>query len=157
MNPKFTTEAFILKNTPELRDKLEVLGYKQLSASGTDIMTLETDNGWYYGGGNLANMNPKYYQDAISCGKNEALFLALAALREDSIVGQWHISHCPIQFDRLKGTVETADGKRYVPAGGWFRPLTKRVNFKFMCFRAPDELFHKATHTEIINHFNNGK
>lgn len=90
MTQKFTTPCFIRKNTPELRKKLEELGYKQIE-NGIDewhipmskLPYLET--GYDDRVGNyFIGENGYWNACAIDCGTNDELFLALAALREDS-------------------------------------------------------------------------
>ena len=89
MTQKFTTPCFIRKNTAELRKKLEELGYKLNNgkAWGRFLVTfrIEETNEWKYVASpewDLQN-NPDI-DVSIDCGTNEDLFLALAALREDS-------------------------------------------------------------------------
>lgn len=79
----FTTPAFIRKNTPELRMKLERLGYY------LHPECIDDDRG------NYLFVNREYYLNrplgyseelsrSIDCGTNEDLFLAIAALRDDT-------------------------------------------------------------------------
>lgn len=79
----FTTPAFIRKNTPELRKKLERLGYY------LHPECIDDDRG------NYLFVNREYYLNrplgyseelsrSIDCGTNEDLFLAIAALRDDT-------------------------------------------------------------------------
>lgn len=78
----FIQPCFIRKNTPELRKKLEELGYKM------NLIYSPNEQNLYIGGGvySSANFIDNYYLD---CGTNEELFLALAALRDDSDYIQW--------------------------------------------------------------------
>ena len=101
----FTQPCFIRKNTPELRKKLEELGYingawesphfeypylecwpnrKFGLFKGEGFYMTEDD---YRLDGKVWTYNPK--GDVIDCGDNEELFLALAALRDDSDKNQW--------------------------------------------------------------------
>ena len=89
MTQKFTTPCFVRKNTPKLRKKLEELGYKLNNgkAWGRFLVTfrIEETNEWKYVASpewDLQN-NPDI-DVSIDCGTNEDLFLAIAALREDS-------------------------------------------------------------------------
>ena len=90
----FTQPCFIRKNTSELRKKLEDLGYKFLGYGHeyhclcTDTRIL-TENG--YGAFYECNMGdfPPLYEGKINCGKNEELFLSIAALRNDSDIFQY--------------------------------------------------------------------
>lgn len=79
----FTTSCFIRKNTPELRKKLERLGYY------LHPECIDDDRG------NYLFVNREYYLNrplgyseelsrSIDCGTNEDLFLAIAALRDDT-------------------------------------------------------------------------
>ena len=86
----FTTPCFIRKNTPELRKKLEELGY---TYNGRDTESwgasaLYCFDGKYY---EVYPAKPSRYHSIIDCGTNEELFLALAALRDDTDKNQWVI------------------------------------------------------------------
>lgn len=86
----FTTPCFIKKNTPELRKKLEELGY---TYNGRDTESwgasaLYCFDGKYY---EVYPAKPSRYHLIVDCGTNEELFLALAALRDDSDKNQWVI------------------------------------------------------------------
>lgn len=88
MNNMFTTPCFIRKSTPELRKKLEELGYKY---NGRDTESwgasaLYCFDGKYY---EVYPAKPSRYHSIIDCGGNEELFLALAALRDDTNENQW--------------------------------------------------------------------
>ena len=148
MTQKFTTPCFIRKNTAELRKKLEELGYKQVE-NGVDewhipmskLPYLETgydgrvDN--YFVG-----ENGYWHTCAIDCGTNEDLFLALAALREDSDYMQFF-----------------TDGTEFI--------LCDRYDwidmYSVLCsglsnakYRVKElDKFQKATAEELIEHFKN--
>lgn len=84
----FTTPCFIRKNTPELKKKLEELGYKY---HGRDTESWGTGalycfDGKYY---EVYPAKPSRYHSIVDCGTNEELFLALAALRDDTDKNQW--------------------------------------------------------------------
>lgn len=82
----FTTAAFIRRNTPELRKKLEELGYKnygnpfQITDDSKLITTID---------GEYVPYNVPLDDSFIDCGTNEELFLAIAALRDDTDENQW--------------------------------------------------------------------
>ena len=78
----FTTPAFILKNTPELRDKLVRLGYKIGNERYINDYFLATDNDEMFGID--VPFPPELCNGYIHCGTNETLFLAIAALRDDT-------------------------------------------------------------------------
>lgn len=77
----FTTPCFIRKNTQELRRGLEELGYKMLSPIEYD--NLECSDNWVNDIKSLNDCN------GFDCGTNEELFLAIAALRDDTDKYQW--------------------------------------------------------------------
>ncbi len=72
----FTTPCFIRKNTEALREKLEEVGYKMLSPIEYD--NLECSDNWVNDVKILNDCN------GIDCGTNEELFLAIAALKDDT-------------------------------------------------------------------------
>lgn len=125
---EFTTAAFIRKNTPELRKKLEELGYKrygnpcQITDDSKLITTID---------GEYVPYNVSLDDSFIDCGTNEDLFLALAALRDDIDIHQWF-----------------TDGKE------WFQCRFLKVGMHYS--DKPEILFerwHKATVEELIEHF----
>ncbi len=94
----FLYKAFVRKNTPELRKKLEDLGYKFSGADHIEldcIVTFPHHNTFsvfatYHF--NIYDDNfKKVWKGYIDCGTNEELFLALAALRDDTDKNQWVI------------------------------------------------------------------
>ena len=103
----FLYKAFIRKNSPELRAKLEDLGYTNgawetprfhypyLSVWPNPKFGLFKGEGFYMTeddyrlDGKVWEYKPR--EDVIDCGDNEELFLAVAALRDDSDINQWFI------------------------------------------------------------------
>ena len=101
----FLYKAFIRKNSPELRAKLEDLGYTNgawetprfhypyLSVWSNPKFGLFKGEGFYMTeddyrlDGEVWEYKPK--EDVIDCGDNEELFLAVAALRDDTDRCQW--------------------------------------------------------------------
>lgn len=98
----FTQPCFIRKNTPELRKKLEELGYEpsyRISIYPDVYQNLAVCNFFgnrYYGVSNK-EVSLSDIEDAIKnrgmidCETNEGLFFALAALRDDTDKNQWVI------------------------------------------------------------------
>ena len=94
----FTQPCFIRKNTPELRKKLEKLGYKFSGADHIELDcivtfphhdTFSVFTAYHF---NIYDDNFKtVWKGYIDCGTNEELFLALAALRDDTDKNQWVI------------------------------------------------------------------
>lgn len=120
----FTTPCFIRKNTQELRKKLEELGYKMLSPIEYD--NLECSDNWVNDIKSLNDCN------GINCGFNEELFLAIAALRDDTDKNQWF-----------------TDGDKWI--------LCPEIKFStYWVYNDVDvnlDVIHKATVNELIEHF----
>lgn len=144
----FIQPCFIRKNTPELRKKLEGLGYKPFGSVKYEWDTgcgLSTDNrlGEFesFDNNSLENIIKcefPDYDDSIDCGTNEELFLALAALRDDCDYMQWFI--CKEEY--------LGNGLRVVPVGEWQLNVTKdKLTYGL------NKLWRKATVEEIIEHF----
>ncbi|EXZ16687.1 hypothetical protein M067_4949 [Bacteroides fragilis str. J-143-4] len=141
----FTTPCFIRKNTEELRKKLEELGYT-LIPNGYAEWNIPTKECTYL------FCDVDVYQDSLIsfymgrmckpyglyCGENEALFLAIAALRDDSNFMQWFIC--------TEDCIESPDKEWKV--GDWDLNTCPDVTYG-------QQLPHwrKATVEELINHF----
>lgn len=121
----FTQCAFIRKSSFELRKKLEGLGYRHDGASINENLCLFTDpkHGLYWVEF-FSNISHPEDTNAVDCGTNEELFLAIAALRDDVNYNQWFTD---------------GDGFWF-----WMEPLSIVVNLKPV---------HKATVEELIEHF----
>ena len=80
---KFTIHCFIRKNTPELRKKLEELGYNNMFYKPDDEIVCTRDNDYYTAREFETEdlLRCRY----IDCGINEHLFLVLAALHSKEI------------------------------------------------------------------------
>lgn len=134
----FTTAAFIRRNTPELRKKLEELGYKeygnpfQITDDSKLITTID---------GEYVPYNVPLDDSFIDCGTNEALFLAIAALRDDTNENQWFTNgeewayHPKTECCSPCNTVYITLAFDYIPED------TNMGNY------------HKATVEELIKHF----
>lgn len=121
----FTQPCYIRKNTTELRKELEVLGYNR-HPSYIDNEYLYLNRGFYHT--NVVGYSEEI-ERMIDCGTNEELFLALAALRDDSDYMQWF-----------------TDGK------SWYQDKVNDIEvLKYGAGKPID--FHKATVEEIIEHF----
>lgn len=124
----FIQPCFIKKNTPELKKKLEELGYNQHPSYGDNGQYLHLNRGFYHT--NVIGYSEEI-ERMIDCGTNEELFLALASLRDDSDYLQW-FTNGEEWFQNKQNNIETI---HY----GTSNPIT----------------FHKATVGEIIEHFKN--
>ena len=89
----FLHSCFIRKNTPEIRKKLEELGYKdygKLRFYGDPIIIYCDVNHFFTSPFVLEGEHYRgKYDNFIDCGDNEELFLAVAALRDDTDYMQW--------------------------------------------------------------------
>lgn len=93
--------TFIRKNTPELRKKLDELGYKPSFIDG-DCIHCDTKDYCAFNHGNM-ELNDKNsemivnkllegYPGTIDCDTDERLFLAVTAMRDDNDYMQWFVS-----------------------------------------------------------------
>ena len=136
----FTTPCFIRKNTKELRDKLEELGYYEIYVSVGDDIYSNLKTGADMSGNICRYM--QWYQDkntsSIDCGTNEELFLAISALRDDTDIHQWFIMDIEAYLN--------------LPKGKWFKATSLGGGHHVGCQIEPFYC-HKATVEELINHF----
>ena len=148
----FTTRCFIRKNTPELRQKLEGLGYKVcVCCTFSDNVWLDTfiwdeENRYEVHGVGSPELDTHTVEEElnrflienyelknpiIDCGENEELFLALAALRDDKPDYQWFVwDDDGVAYNKFK---------QYIPGEPWQDWWWFEV--------------HKATVEELIEHF----
>lgn len=85
----FTTHCFIRKNTPELRNKLQDMGYKQNIYDKNEYPWLAVNHNMFISVSKGFERLPEFN---IDCGENEDLFFAIAALRDDTDKYQWFYS-----------------------------------------------------------------
>lgn len=126
----FTTPCFIRKNTEELRKKLEEIGYAaKFSTKDHDVIYAEATSGVYF---TMFSSNISQLMNfAYDCGENEALFLAIAALRDDTDKNQWF-----------------TDGYLWFECGD--EMCDETIEYYLNEY---GRKFHKATVEELINHF----
>lgn len=143
----FTASCFIRKNTPELRKRLEELGYLPPSKVWYDedfaICTVCRDNRGEYFTFKIDDdferiIAPSY--PYIDCGTNEELFIAIASLRDDTDINQWFIYN---SMDCIIEKLRTID---------WFICDENSIE-DFAFYDSLYLLCHKATVEEIIEHF----
>lgn len=147
----FTTPCFIRKNTPELRQKLEELGYEILNSGNTTLDAHNYDgNGSHksieegraiitsYGNlyGVIYDIDTVTKKGRIDCGTNEEFFLGIAALRDDIDKYQWF-----------------TDGNKWI--------MCPAIKFStYWVYNDIDvniDTVHKATVDELIEHFKEWK
>ena len=141
----FTASCFIRKNTPELINKLIDLGY--VKALFDEEYTKSEAYGLIVDQGDIAPLEHPLQEDElmftynfIDCGENIGLFLALAALRDDSDYMQWFIYN---SMDCIIEKLRTID---------WFICDENSIE-DFACYDSSYLNCHKATVEEIIEHF----
>ena len=141
----FTQSCFIRKNTPELRKKLEELGYTNtpcgkgewfIPIEELEYLVTYPISECYQG------CNGYWYEDDLDCGTNEELFLALAALRDDTNENQWFIAQRTMWDENYNGEITV-----YYEEDEWLM----WDYYSFMEDMPSD--FRKATVEEIIEHF----
>ena len=141
----FIQPCFIRKNSPELRKKLEELGYEPNAYESfweddnRYIITTIGSQGYGYYTLCIKNCCLLENELFIDCGTNEELFLALSALRDDTDINQWFIMDCDVYLQINKGD--------------WFIS-TDRNKGKHIGTQIDPMYCHKATVEEIIEHFN---
>lgn len=158
----FTQSCYIEKNTLELRNKLKELGYKYGGKERTygEAKALYCHFDRFY----ECVQKPSRYESIVNCKDNEELFLALAALRDDSDYMQWFVSP-KTHTKRLSGCfgqLVGMDGHYQEIVGyDWYRyenkdnALTERLNAVIqMEVEDMEFLPYKATVKELIEHFN---
>lgn len=130
----FTTPCIIRKNTPELRQKLEDLGYTNCIIE--DEKYLFTSHGIFDCISSCTAYEDMVRNGLVDCGDNELLFIALAAIRDDTDKDQL-----------FTNGIDWA----------WFRDDTDKgglAGFDFYYLqRDMDTPMHKATKEEILNCF----
>lgn len=137
----FTTPCFIRKNTKELRDKLSLI-------TGTDRWLFSLRNGYgkyiIHSKGNDASTDSVKSSecDLIDCGKNEDLFLTIAALRDDTDRNQLFFHN---KDTECKYPIECIHDEFHL------------IQIDAYMFRYEDhkDEYHKDTVEELIKHFKN--
>lgn len=85
---KFNQPCFIRKNTPELIEYLQIIGYRTLHKRRLHLSAgifVQPPN-WYGGFKDDPNWD---YEEIEDCGTNEDLFKAIAAISEELLEGQY--------------------------------------------------------------------
>lgn len=147
-NIEFTTPCFISKNTEFLRDKLESFGYKILSPLFDKGDNLISGYSLYFNYCAFENSDMNWFIDnvrPIDCGTNEELFLAIAALRDDSDINQYFIN------DVRLGSINYPES--IIPKGSLMKCLVDKWNYHKSEFDSIGIPSHKASVEELIEHF----
>ena len=152
----FTTKCFIRKNTQELRDELERLGYDlcQCTRFGDAVWLDSYASGTIHGVGYYDDCFPFnsvgeciefFLKDAekdnlYDCGDNENLFLALCALRDDT--------------DNHQLFTNGKDWARWEEYKNHDGTITSGLEFWYLASDIDCDKYHKASFEEIIEFFN---
>ena len=148
----FIQPCFIRKNSPELRKKLEELGYKpsypifQYPEVFKHIAACNFFGSKYYGVSDDEVSHHGEIKDAIKnrgmidCGTNEDLFLAIAALRDDTDINQQFIYNT---IGNRVGKFETIE---------WVKCLDVKME-NYFSYDNIYKFMRKATVEELIEHF----
>ena len=136
----FIQTAFIRLNTHDIINNLEYLKYKNgwyhlLKCNMIGTIIDEEGKGFYYGIADNSDIKP----NQIDCKDNINLFLAIAALKDNTDINQWVIC----QFDHT----DPDNGCEY-KTGDW-----RLSNRKKMKKYKRQEVWKKASLDEIIKHF----
>ena len=158
----FIQPCFIKKISYELKDKLKKLGYKDVGK-----VRYHGEPQYIYCNGSVFYESPciieERYNAFIDCDDNEDLFIALAALRDDSDYMQWFVSP-KTHTNRILGcfgqVIGTDGHYKEIVGYEWHRhenkdnALTERLN-SMIKMEVEDMNFlpHKATVEELIEHF----
>ena len=140
----FITPCFIRNNTFAIRVELSKLGYENSTNNvvGDSIATTPVTSHYTTISQKMyddPNPNSTWSNNRIDCGRNEEMFLALAALRKDTDKNQWFI--CQEEYI----STHTMD---FVKVGTW------QLNTQYD--KLPyslKKLWRKAKVEEIIEHF----
>lgn len=137
----FTQRCFIRKNSKKLQDLIYNFGDR----GGTWLHELEyntllvADKDYFRCLDDERDNDKKLIEEGfIDCGTNEELFLAIAALRDDEDVNQWHVIDIEAYTNLHKGD--------------WFKATDRTGGYHVGCQIEP-AYCHKATVEELINHF----
>lgn len=138
----FTTPAFIRRNTPELRKKLEELGYRLFGEElNEDLCIFTSPECGLYNIEFFSNIPHPEETDSIDCGDNEELFLSIASLKDDTNENQWFTN---------------GEEWAYHPKTECCSPCTtmyKTLAFDYIPKDVNLYHYHKATVEELIEHF----
>ena len=135
----FKQPCFIRKNTPELRNKLEELGYEANSYEcfwddeNRYIITTIGSNGFAFYTLCIKNCCVLENKEFIDCGDNEELFIALASMTDN-------------EYGLSDYYIVTTDCNSQYAKGSIYRALPLSSVIHPSCYR-------KATIEEIIEHF----
>lgn len=134
----FTQSCFIKSFSMEIIDKLKNLGMSHKQCIVSKYIPYIFVNGGFYSTNDFGT--DEEIEDAIDCGTNEDLFLAIAALRDDTDKNQWFV------YDNTDYADEQEKEIAYF--------ICKQDSIKDeMCINSMYADCHKATIQELIEYF----
>lgn len=133
---RFITPCLIKKNTPELRAKLDSIGYFVYPMNDTNMLFTDEWSAGCRGSGENAR---------IDCGTNEELFIALAAMRQYTDKHQYFV------LETTLGSVNYPDS--LVPKGSLILCLTDKWDYPEPEYSSNGIPAHKASVEEIMEYF----
>ena len=150
-NNIFKQPCFIKKITTELKEKLKELGYKDVGKARYygESQYIYCDGRIFYESPCTINARHKTF---IDCGDNEELFLAIAAIRDDTDKHQWFV------LDTRLGSINYPDS--LIPKGSLMKCLGDNWNIDLLEDGTPSPLSsrnipaHKASLEELVTAFN---
>ena len=162
----FTQKCFIRKNTPELRKKLDEIGRDFVqNGYGEWHVNVEKNEYLFCGDEPFAGDVLCYYMgrvckptEGVDCGTNEELFLAIAALRDDTDNMQWFIQDRYVNIG-VGGQICGMEPKRKI-SEKWLlydqnnKKLSERIKLDTSESYSNNSELRKATVQELIGHFN---
>lgn len=151
----FLHKCYIRNISKELTDKLEALGYKDhwtgyIHSSEVKTMLCTTSGG----GWTLTGFEPRPTENYIDCGTCEDLFLAIAAIRDDTDKDQYFV------LDTNLAVIDTDRSDEYVEKGRFVICKRDKWNVDVLddgspCpFSSRNIPAHKAECHELIKYFN---
>ena len=142
----FTQDCFIRKNTAGLRRRLRKIGYMECMTMGRgkSYITINNNNDEYNGSYDIVSAdvinNMGFRKPHVDCGENEELFLAIAALRDDSDKHQLFFHNKDIECEY---PIECIHDKFHLI----------QVDEYLSKYKDRKNEFHKAQVEELIKHF----
>lgn len=139
----FIQSCYIKKNTKELREKLKSLGYKLNHGKAWGkylacFKTEDTNECKFVASPDYDLKNMPNFTNSINCGENEDLFLAIAAIRDDSDYMQYFVC----DEDYITYSMNEHKKGEFILFDGVKAHINKAKPF-----------WHKATVQELIEHF----
>ena len=149
----FIQPCYIYKNTESLRENLEKLGYKCNCKFDSNMLWIVGNN--YFCSNQMLLNNREIGDlvfDKICCGTNEELFLAIAALRDDSDINQWFVLETNLATINNPEIIKLNYGSFIkCKRDSWFIDLDDNGNPSTISSRNIPA--HKASIDELITYF----